>query len=195
MVFVATAAAQDLYDPAPPSDAAFVRLVHADASVSEGAAQISDKTLGSIGFQQVTPYVVVLKGSKTAQLGSQSATLSFEAGEFYTVAVLDGGLRNQQDARNTNLAKAMLVLYNYTDTPGARLTTGDGSLEIIASVAPDTQGSRAVNALSTDLAVWLGEDKITVFEGIQLDRSRAYSAILFDSPNGPTASWIENATR
>jgi alginate O-acetyltransferase complex protein AlgF len=195
LLFSSLAAAQDLYEPAPPANASFVRVVHADADANTAPAIVSDKKYGPVDFRKVTPYMVVLEGSRDAKVGTVESSLSFEAGEFYTVALVDGQLQNQKDARNTNLAKALLVLYNYTDKAGARLTTGDGSLEIIASVGSQAQNSRAVNALSTDLAVWLGETRIAVFPGIELERSRAYSAVLIDTPQGPKAAWIENTTR
>lgn len=195
MLLPAAALAQDLYLPAPPPDSAFVRIVHGGQGCPGGPGRVGDKKLGAIGDLAITPYVAVPKGQAAAAVGTLEATLSFDAGEYYSVACAGEALRAVKDARNTNLAKASLLLYNLTDQPGARLTTGDGKVEVIGAVAAQAEGSQAVNAISTDLALWLGDTKITVLEGVKLERGRAYSAVITSSADGPKATWVENATR
>jgi hypothetical protein len=191
----AVAGAEDLYPPAPPKDSAFVRVAQVDAGARPGKAAVGTHDLGTVGYGDVTAYVVVPGGAADTTLGSLSGKLDFSSGEFYTVAPVGGALQVIQDARSQSLAKASIQLYNFTGTAGARLTTGDGKVEIIKDVGAGAQGDRAVNALTTDLAVWLGDTQVATFPGVALERSRAYSAVLTDSPDGPKAVWIVNTTR
>lgn len=195
LVLSTRAMAEDLYPPAPPKDSAFVRIIQVDASAKPGPAKVGAQDLGTLEPGGITSYVVVPGGSAETQLGALSATLTYSTGEFYTVAPVAGALQVIQDARNTSLAKASIQLYNFTDQPDAKLTTGDGTVEVITGVAAGAHGDRAVNALTTDLAVWLGDQKVASFPSISLERSRAYSAVLTDSPDGPTAVWVTNSTR
>ncbi len=189
------AADEDLYPPAPPKDSAFVRVVQVDAAAAKGKASVGGNSLGAVAYGDITPYVVVPGGTAATTLGPLSAELAFAAGGFYTVATVGGKLSVIPDARSQSLAKSSIQLYNFSSTPGARLTTGDGAVEIIKDVGAGAQGDRAVNALTTDLAVWLGDTKVATFEGVVLERSRAYSALITDTPAGPKATWTVNTTR
>ena len=195
LVVSAPASADELYPAAPPKDSAFVRVIQASAEARPGAAQVGDQSLGVVEFGDITSYVVVPHGQHATVLGTASGTLRFSAGEFYTVVAHGSGLKAIEDPRSTSLAKANIYLYNFTAEAGAKLTTGDGKVEVITGVAAGAQGDRAVNALTTDLSVWLGETRVATFPAISLERSRAYSAVLTAAPDGPKAVWVTNSTR
>lgn len=195
LVCSAPALADELYPAAPPKDSAFVRVIQASSEVTSSPAKVGDQSLGKVEFGDITSYVVVPGGSHDASLGAVSSTLEFSAGEFYTVVASGSALTLIQDPRSTSLAKANIYLYNLTDQPSAKLTTGDGKVEVITGVAGGAQGDRAVNALTTDLAVWLGETRIATFPAVSLERSRAYSAVITAAPDGPKAVWVTNSTR
>ena len=195
LVFTAPASADELYPAAPPKDAAFVRGIQASAQATTGPAKVGDKDLGKVEFGDITPYVVVSGGQHATALGGVSGTLDYSAGEFYTVVAHGSELKLIQDPRSTSLAKANIYLYNFTDQAGAKLGTGDGKVEVITGVGPWAQGDRAVNALTTDLAVWIGDTQIATFPAVTLERSRAYSAVITSAPDGPKAVWVTNSTR
>ena len=186
-------AADDLYDPAPPADAAFVRVVNATAAAA--ASRVGDKDFGVVGPAEASPYRVVAKGERAVQIGAARADLSVAAGSFYTLA-LDGGgqVHAVTDPTNTNLARTLLVLYNFSEAPSAALKTADGGTEIIGGVAPDGHESRVVNPLKVDLAAFVGDQAVGTFAGLSLGRGAAYSVIVTGAADAPKAVWVQNQT-
>lgn len=69
-IFCGFVLAQDegLYAPAPPADAAFVRIIHA-AQAPVVSVSVGDTVYGEVSFAQATPYRVVLQGTKTLSAG------------------------------------------------------------------------------------------------------------------------------
>ncbi len=194
----AHAADDDLYDPAPPPGSAFVRVVHAAPGAGTVSAELDGVDQAGLGLGAVTPYIAMQRGARKVKVGAKAeASLEVAAGGWYTVVLTGDGKKTQvlQDPINTNMAKAQLVLYNLTATPGAVLETADGSLEVIGAVAAMGSGHRAVNPLEVDLAVHLGDRQVQVFPGVELSEGLGYSVVLTGAPGQEQAVWITNQTR
>ena len=183
-----------LYDPDPPPNSAFVRLINAtgtDVTASLGAKKVSADKRGA------SPYVVVPQGTLNVNVGTASSKVSVRAGSFYTLA-LSGApapkLTLLTDATSANRAKALIAVYNLSSLASVDFKTADGKVTVIEGVAPNTTKSRAVNGVKVDLAMFDKSGAIATFKDTQLERGAAYAVIVSDTGGKPTASWTQSAT-
>lgn len=188
-VFLFSAAAQEqgLYAPAPPPDAAFVRVFNA----SSGDLSL---TLGAVGYDALlqgtaSPYEVVLQGSQALSAGSVTSTLELSAGRFYTVLLTDTATL-LEDPSLANRAKTLLLLYNLSNDP-VTLETADGTTEVIPEVASGSSDSTEVNPISVTLGVFAGDAVLEAFPEVQLERGAVYSTFVL--PDG-AATFTQNTT-
>lgn len=189
-------AADDLYAPAPPAGSAFVRVVNAQPGSAALAATVGGKSAGAVAFGQASAYVVVPQGEREADFGGQKKQgFAVAAGGFYTVALTPNGVVVVNDGSNTNLAKALVSLYNFSGKPSLDLKTADGATTVVAGVASGAVGSRAVNPLTVGFVVMSGAELLTTQPPVPLDRGAAYSLIVMGPPEKPTGAWVKSATR
>lgn len=193
---LALAADEDLYAPAPPPDAAFVRVMHARPGGGPVTPTVGETTFPPVGWLQSTPYQVVPGGKRAAKAGDATKAVEVAAGGFYTV-VWDGKGKLQllRDEPNTNLAKAQVCLYNLSGVPAAALKTADGKLELVADVAPGAAGCRAVNPVKADLAAFVGGAAVATFPGVGLERGAVYAAVLAGLAEKVEGAWVRGATK
>jgi alginate O-acetyltransferase complex protein AlgF len=193
VVVLAFVSAQEdgLYAPAPPADAAFVRVLHASPDVAPLAVTIGTANFGEVSFAQASLYRVVTQGTASLSAGDISQDLEVVAGKFYTVALTPGGVLTLEDASSSNRAKALLSLYNLSDLPLVDLKTADGKTEVLMGVATGTQKSIEVNGITVDLAVLADGAELQSFPGVSLERGAAYSALVLP---GSTVIWVQSET-
>ncbi len=195
-VLLAIALAQEngLYAPAPPADAAFIRIIHTAPDASALSASIGDVTYDELAFATASPYKVVLQGQRTLTAGEMTENLEVVAGKFYTLAVTGNGVIVLEDATSTNRAKALLSLYNLSDLPSVDLKTADGKTEVLMDVSAGTQKSIEVNGITVDLAVSSEGTELQAFSGVSLERGAAYSAFVLGTADAPTVIWVQSET-
>lgn len=168
--------AQDtgLYDPAPPANSAFVRVLNAPSAALGDKSVTAEKNAAS-------PYVVIPQGEFTAKLGSFSGKLKVEAGKFYSVIHNGNKLVLLSDPSADNRAKALLVIYNLSKNPSIDLKTADGKTSVVSGVKPGESGNRAVNGITVDLAAFSGSKALDILKGVKLERGNAYALVLTDA--------------
>ncbi len=188
---LALADAQDegLYAPAPPANAAFVRVLNAAEDSGDVTASFGDTGFEALAYGAVSPYRVVLQGAAELRAGSVSATLELAAGRFYTV-VLEDAATLLQDPTLENRAQTLLVLYNVSAQP-VNLKTADGTTAVIPDVAPGELGSVAVNPISVAFGAFAGSAALTAFDEVQLERGAVYSTFVLQDN---TAVFVQNTT-
>ena len=186
---LAWAAAQDegLYAPAPPADAAFVRILN--TTRAEITPTLGDASFGALAYGKVSPYRVVLQGDADLNAGNVTDTLILQAGRFYTVTVGESATLTQ-DPTLENRAQTLLLLYNASGEP-VNLKTADGSTDVIPDVAPGEVGSIPVNPISVAFGAFRGSAALTAFDEVQLERSAAYSTFVLPDD---TAVFVQNTT-
>jgi alginate O-acetyltransferase complex protein AlgF len=185
---------QGLYDPAPPADAAFIRILHAAPDAAPVSTTIDDVAFNELAFATVSPYKVVLQGTHTLTAGEISQDLEVSAGKFYTLAITPNGVTVLEDAISTNRAKALLNLYNLSDLASVDLKTADGKTEVLMGVASGTQKNIEVNGITVDLAVSSEGAELQAFPGVKLERGAAYSALVLGTADAPTVIWVQSET-
>jgi alginate O-acetyltransferase complex protein AlgF len=170
------ALAQDtgLYDPAPPADSAFVRVINVPAATLGGKAVIALKGAAS-------PYVVIPQGEFAAKLGMTTSKLKVEAGKFYSVVNIGSKVTLLTDQAAENRAKALLTIYNLSKSATVDLKTADGKTAVVAGVKTGESGSRAVNGITVDLAAFAGPKALGTLKGVKLERGNAYALVLTDT--------------
>jgi len=181
-----------LYDPAPPPDSAFVRVVNATPGSAPIEVVVNGLSLSSVGYQQATHYAVVKGGERSLSAGPTTAELSFDSGAFYTVVLEGGTLSALSDTPNDNLAKARLTLYNLSDAP-VSLKTADGQVAVLEGVSPNGVEGRAVNAIPIELAVFSGDQSITLPK-VTLAQGNSYS-IFVTGTDPVAAALVRDTTR
>lgn len=185
-------AVEELYAPAPPAGSAFVRFINGTSS--SAPLTLAGRAVGTLGAQEVSAYFVAAEGSRTATAGKLRLELALTAGNFYTVVQLGERLQLLQDVANPHLAKAQVTLYNLSSLPSVALKTANGAAVLVEKVAPMTQGQRAVNALTVDLAVFGEAGALQTFKGVSLAQGASYSAVVFPGTAAPPIRWSQNRT-
>ncbi len=186
-LFWATAQEEGLYAPAPPADAAFVRVLNVqDGEVSPA---LGETAFDALSYGAVSPYRVVLQGAANLVAGTVTDALELQAGRFYTVIVGEDAALIE-DPTLENRAQTLLLLYNVSAKP-VNLKTADGSTEVIPDVAPGEVGSIPVNPISVAFGAFAGDTAVAAFDEVQLERSAAYSTFVL--PDN-TAVFVQNTT-
>lgn len=167
-----------LYDPEPPPNAAFVRIVQADPEADPFDIDLPDTEFDPVAYGEVSPYRVVVQGEY--ELG-ETDPLDIEAGGFYTIASTPAGIVVLPDAVNSDRAKALLVFYNFSELPDLDLKTADGSVAVISGLAPHHAGDVQVNPIAIDFGVFANDTRLALIEDPGLQRGAAYGIFVFGS--------------
>ena len=180
-------AGEGLYPPAPPADAALVRVVEAG-----GAWKVAGKDLAA--GAGASAYVAVQAGARTLDPpGPAGESKTLVAGHYYTAALLqDGSVRLFDDPPREDLAKATLRLYNLSGAPAPELRTADGKITVVSAVVPASAGMRAVNPISAGFTVWADGAAIATFPATKLAAGASYSVFVFGQPGALRAVWVED---
>ena len=175
---------EGLYAPAPPAEAAFVRVLNADtATAGEVAPTLGETTYERLPYGSVSPYRVVLQGTSEFRAGSVTASLEFEAGRFYTVTLTEEATLSA-DPGLENRAQTLLLVYNASDTP-VNLKTADGSTDVIPDVPPGKVGSIEVNPISVELIAAKPGDKTPLARtSLAMTQGGTYSIFLLPIEGG-----------
>ena len=181
-----------LYDPAPPADAAFVRVLNANPS-GEISATMGDANFGKVAYPGLSPYMVVKQGDQALKAGSASETVKVEAGKYYTMALgADGKVATLSDAIIEQPSKAYVYFYNFSDAAKASLRAVKQNVDIVADVPIAQAKHREMNALTVDMAVTVDGTTIQDFPAVSLKRRSGVSFLLAGTGDAKKAVKIEN---
>ena len=186
---LATISAQGLYDPEPPANSAFVRVINAGSG--EVKAGIDAVAYGAVAGQNASAYRVIPQGAHKLAAGAANKDLNVLAKRFYSVIVNGGDVQVLEDPANPGQTKASLAIYNLSKISSIALKTDDGKTTVVDGVAPGTVKSQAVNAIKVGLAAFNGSSKIASFPAVQLERGSTYSTIVFSESK---AVWVRSST-
>lgn len=195
-----------LYDPEPPADSAYVRVLLA-ADLSKATVMVDGKVRGSpLVTHQTSDYMVLPAGLHQLSLvseGKKAVTLSTQLevvrGRAMTVAFVSSQASVApilfEDKTSSNKLKAMLSVYQLAVKPQAvDILTGDGATKVFSGLAYGTSGGIQVNPISVDLLATPSGDKSPVAKAhVAMTQGTAYSVFLLPSKSGkPFTSVIQN---
>ena len=186
---LATAAAQGLYDPEPPANSAFVRVINAGSG--ELKPGIDAVAYGAVAGFNASAYRVIPQGAHKVLAGAANKDVNVLAKRFYSVIVNGSDVTVLEDPANPGQTKAGLAIYNLSKISSIALKTDDGKTTVVDGVAPGTVKSQAVNAIKVGLAAFNGSSKIASFPAVQLERGSTYSTIVFSESK---AVWVRSST-
>ena len=191
---VLTAGAQPagmLYDPEPPSDSAYVRVVHASRDGAVDIAVDGQVRVKSLKTGEASDYLVLGAGKRAItvnQAGQKKPLLSTSidvvSGQPMTVGLTS--MRSDStpvvfiDKANTNKLKALLTVYHLDDKFGKLdVVTADGSTKVFSGVSSGTSATIPVNPISISLmALKAGELASKVTASLSMTQGGNYSLLL-----------------
>lgn len=181
---------EGVYGPAAPPDAAFIRVFNATAQ-ADLEARIGDKVLGEIPAFGASEFVFLPAGKYTLAAGGASQALALKPGRYYTAALRGGQFRLLDNDRYANRLKALVIVYNLVDGSTLSLKTADGR-SVVENVAANSFGTREVNAVKVNLALFEGAKKVTDVKPMNLERGRAFSLFVAGNREQPVTAWVVN---
>lgn len=190
--FSAFAAGEEsLYAPVPPADSAFVRTVN--LSDAKTAVLLDGVAFPAGENAQVSNYSVIKQGERSLSVGDKKQPVTIEAKQYYTIAITqDGTAKIIKDALIEDPSKAMLYFYNLSSSANASLAVPSHKATVFEKVAATDSASRAINAVSVDLAVKAGETDVSTLEKVELTRQAGTSVFLTGTAGKYAAFSVKN---
>jgi alginate O-acetyltransferase complex protein AlgF len=189
LLFFGSVTAQFLYDPEPPANSAFVRVVNLINSGQK--IEIGNLSFDTVQTFSVTPYRVIPQGKQMLAFMGKKTEVSFLAQKFYTIVARAGNPIVLEDMASSK-TKALISLYNLSLLEAVSLKTDDNKVIVIADTKPNTVKSQSVNAIKIGFLVAQNSKKLVGFPAVQLERGMSYSAFVFSLTK---AIWITNSTQ
>lgn len=195
-----------LYDPEPPVDSAYVRVLLA-TDLGRASVQVDGKGRGiTLTSQQTSDYMVLPAGSHQISLlpvdkktNTLTTRLEVVRGRAMTVAFVSNQASVApilfEDKTSTNRLKAMLNVYQLAAKQQAfDILTGDGATKVFSALAYGTSAGLQVNPISVELmATKPGEKVALVKASVVMAQGDAYSVFFLLGKDGkPISSVVQN---
>ena len=195
--FVMAQPAGLLYDPEPPVDSAYVRVVLASR---EGAVDVmvdGRSRIQKLASGEASEYMVLVAGKHTIALHAAGKPTAYFSTAFdvvrgramtlaFTTLRADAVPVVFEDKANSNKLKALLAVYNLDAKAGVvDVLTVDGNTKVFSGVAYGTSASIAVNPISIDLiAVKTGDKVPQARASLAMNQGGTYSVLLLPGDGG-----------
>jgi hypothetical protein len=186
-----------LYDPEPPADSAYVRVVHASRGEAVDISVDGRSRISKLGAGEASEYMVLTAGKHAIAVSSAgkprvhaSATIDVIRGRAMTVAFTalkaDTAPVIFEDKANSNKLKALLAVYHLEAKAGPLdVVTADGNTKVFSGLAYGTSASLQVNPISIDLVVTAAGDKLPRGRvSLAMAQGGTYSIILLSGEGG-----------
>jgi alginate O-acetyltransferase complex protein AlgF len=187
-------AAPPLYAPAPPADSAFVRVVNANAGVGLPFTAGGITLEGKLAYGKIGAYRVLKQGITKFEAAGKTSDVKLEAGRFYTLAFSRGHWTTITDRSASDINKARIGVYNFSDRSDVSLKTSDGQLSLLENLESDGYDVVQVNPVKAQLAAFSGGKGMS-FPEVQLEANVAYSVVVVGTGKQLRATWVRNATQ
>jgi alginate O-acetyltransferase complex protein AlgF len=164
----ASAAAQQttLYDPQPPANSAYVRVIVGNGAGDVDVSVNNRPRLSKVPLATPSPYMVLPAGEHELALksGHQSVQVKVKAEASRSLTVVAQSLEKShkptviEDKINSNRLKAIISAYNLS--PNAMdVWTADGQTQVFSAVATGASASLVVNPIALAYKVSASGDK------------------------------------
>lgn len=186
-----------LYDPEPPLDSAYVRIIVTSREgpvdvIVDGRQRIQKLTSGEASEFMVLSagaHTIALHpaGKPTAYLSTQldvakgrALTVAFPALKTNTVPILI------EDKTNSNKLKALLAVYHLDSKTGTvDILTADGVTKVLSNITHGSAATIQVNPIEVQLiAVKTGEKSALAKTSLKMTQGGTYSVFLMAGENG-----------
>lgn len=186
-----------LYDPEPPADSAYVRVVHASRDGAIDVDVDGKPRIRKLGSGDGSDYMVLTAGKHALVLHPSgkattqvATTIDVVRGRAMTIAFTslraDAAPVLFEDKTNANKLKALLAVYHLD--PGAGpldVLTADGNTKVFSGLAAGTSASISVNPIAIELIAAKGGDKTALARAsLAMAQGGAYSVLLLPGEGG-----------
>jgi len=192
-----------LYDPEPPADSAYVRVLMA-ADLGKSMVLVDGKARGfALGINQVSDYMVLPAGPHQIELiadGKKTNTLKTRLevvrGRAMTVAFVSSQPTVApilfEDKTGSNKLKAMLSVYQLAiKGPMVDVFTGDGSTKVFSALGYGTSGGLQVNPIGVELIAAKSGEKTPISKAsVSMTQGAAYSVFFLPAKDGRITSVV-----
>ncbi len=171
-------------------------VLQGEHKIVTGESSTTAEILAGRFYTVVLSELKAVNSEKTEEAEASDSDTEEEALEAMEVIAEDGVLNISliEDPTSSNRAKTLLTLYNLSSSETIDLKTADASIDVILGVAPLSIGNVAVNPIAVDLGSFSGEDQVSEYAELQLQRGGVYSAIVMDGSEGLTSLWVLTKT-
>lgn len=195
-----------LYDPEPPADSAYVRVILAGRDGAVDVAVDGKPRIRKLASGEASEYMVLTAGKHAIALhpaGKSSTHLSttIDVVKGRAMSLAFTALRADstpvvfEDKANANKLKALLAVY-HLDTGAGPLDvlTADGKTKVFSALAAGTSSSISVNPISIELiAAKAGDKAEQARASLAMAQGGTYSVLLLPGEGGKlTARAVQN---
>ncbi len=189
-----------LYDPEPPTDSAYVRVLLAGRLGAVDVLVDGKSRVKNLGAGQASDYMVLTAGQHNIALHSPGkstaqAALALDVVRGRAMTVAFTALNASavpivfEDKANSNKLKALLSVYHLDDTAGTLdVLTADGKTTVFSGITYAASKAISVNPIEVELmAVRIG-DKVSQSRAVlSMAQGGTYSVLLLPGPNNRLA--------
>lgn len=190
-----------LYDPQPPADAAYVRVI---AAASSGFFDVLVRGVvraSRVSSSAPSPYLILSPGQQEIVIrdGTHLSRINLVAVESRAFTVVRALPRASpvvvEEQVNGNRLKAMVYVYNLSTSNTVDLWTADGNLRIVDDLPPHGNQALAVNPILLEFIVTPSGSRTPSVPGrIDMASGSAYTIVVGDGPGGrPRVTVTSNA--
>lgn len=184
-----------LYDPEPPENSAYVRVIVAEAGAPVDVLVDGKLRIRKLARQDASAYMVFPEGRHTLALAPAGQatpvlrhTLEVVRGKSLTLAFptlkADAQPTLFEDKGNTNKLKAVITAYHLDPSASAlNVSTADGSSKVFSNLAYGSSASLQVNPIKVELAALAGQAPAVKFR-LEMSQGATYSLLFLRSDQG-----------
>jgi Alginate O-acetyl transferase AlgF. len=191
-----------LYDPMPPEDSAYVRVVQAGSGAPVVVSVDGKVKVKQLAARTASEYWVLPAGKHVIQLqsgGKAGPRMTLDAAEqgAYTIAFPSAAANARayafQDRTGTNKLKAMMAVYHLAPGAGTLdVTTADGKTKVFSGLKAGAPAIIEVNPIQVKLVASRGGVPLAN-AALNMRQGNAYSIFLFPSgAQGVSAVTLQN---
>jgi hypothetical protein len=198
MVFqVCSVTAAALYDPEPPANSAYLRIIHLNQTTALDVLVDGKLRQKALPSGEAGEYLVLTMGKHTLSLHAigqkvalVSANIEVESGHAMTVAFLNPKTKAKplifEDKTNSNKLKAVLAVYHLSLQSGALdFLTADGKTKVFINLGQGTTQQLAVNPISVELTATVSGSQTPVARTqVEMSAGASYSIIVLKGADG-----------
>lgn len=186
-----------LYDPEPPADSAYVRVILASHDGLVDIQVDGHPRIRNLKSGEFSDYMVLSAGKRTISIhtagksvANLSSSIDVVRGKAMTIAFTELKTGKTpivfEDKANTNKLKAQLAVYHLIEKAGPLdVLTADGNTKVFSGVAFGASTSLQVNPISIDLIATNGGDKIAKARtSLSMSQGGTYSILLSSGEGG-----------
>jgi hypothetical protein len=192
-----------LYDPEPPADSAYIRIVLAGDMLKVAVSIDGKLRIPSVSTNQASDYLVIPAGRHLIELQTPgklnklvSMPLEVIQGRAITLVFTSSQMTEPpivlEDKTGSNKLKAMLSVYQLASKQKALdVTTSDGKTKVFSNLEYGKSAALAVNPISTELQIqYHNEAAILGKTSISMSQGNSYSIVLFAEKTGKVKSVV-----